>query len=289
MSRWVYELGSVIADTAEKATDSHERSLNTNIAQAVGLLTTNEAIQEELKKDNNIFLSTGNHSNGVLTKEGTELSGVPGAIIAELTVTADSCAVQNIKINSLVFNKDVKGVRIFDCELDKITFGPGITVSDVIFDNCVIKELEFDLGTATAPPVNFTTIRRTIFKACQFPAEMPATPVLPVAIVLPYDAQVMFDTCIFSRPLWIGRTCRVNITSCFFNFNIEFFVNAGLVPGGKLQIAQSRFGAIGNLPTAGAFVNHPALGVALDVQAAGNYRTAANPFINCTVQWEIIT
>ena len=52
MSRWVYELGSVIADTAEKATDSHERSLNTNIAQAVGLLTTNEAIQEELKKDN---------------------------------------------------------------------------------------------------------------------------------------------------------------------------------------------------------------------------------------------
>ena len=180
MSRWVYELGSVIADTAEKATDSHERSLNTNIAQAVGLLTTNEAIQEELKKDNNIFLSTGNHSNGVLTKEGTELSGVPGAIIAELTVTADSCAVQNIKINSLVFNKDVKGVRIFDCELDKITFGPGITVSDVIFDNCVIKELEFDLGTATAPPVNFTTIRRTIFKACQFPAEMPATPVIPV-------------------------------------------------------------------------------------------------------------
>jgi hypothetical protein len=289
VSRWVWELGSVTADTAEKARDSHERSLNDSIAQAVGLLTTNEAIQEELLKDNHIFLSTGTHSKGVLTKEGTGLSGVPGAAVAELSVSADNFAVQNLKINSLIFDKDVVGGRIFDCELDKITFAPGITVSDVIFDNCVIKELEFNLGTATAPPVNFTTIRRTIFKACQFPAEMPATPVLPVAITLPYDAQVMFDTCIFSRPLWIGRTCRVNITSCFFNFNIEFVVNVGLVPGGKLQIAQSRFGAVGNLATAGAFVNHPAAGAVLDVQAAGNYRTAAAAFVNCTIQWEIIS
>jgi len=286
VARWVYEIGSISAKTAEEASDSHERSLNTNIAQAIGLVMNTDSISQTRSDGNYNLLSKDSHSGTTITKANTSIQGVAGSSVTSIAIENDDCSLNNLKIDELEITSAVVGTRVSDCDIKKVIFYPNMKSSNTIFSNCIIEEIEFGLGTEqyTLGLLNkdYSDVLNTIFRACRFKQDK--------SIILPLTAEIVFDCCIFDVDIWIGQSASTTFTNCFFNSNIEFVVNpptsiAPLVigmPGGQVLITQSHF-------TNDAFINHPALGNLVDVQAAGCYVEALFPFLNTTIHWEIIT